>query len=373
MLKDLFNGKFILNSGRLAWIDYARGGCIIFVCYRHCMEGLKQAGFPLDDYPLLKILNICFYSFRMPLFFIISGLFLSAGLAKKGLGNYINSRFKIVFYPLLLWGTIQISIQFLLKNYVNAQREPIDYLNLIISPRHIEQFWYLNALFFVGALYAIMKVKFRFQLWQQILLGIAFYTVAGMLHYTGTDGYLFTDILNYYIYFGIGDMLSRYMLGKKNKKTVLTHPVWVFASLIVFLASQFLYTVINLSHNYDLYVLEKLPALAFFISLSGCAFTIQVSFLLQRLNVLRWLRVIGYHSLYIYLVHVMVIAAVRIFLVHVLHVNSVPLILLPAMLAGVIIPILLYNISVRLGAWWLFSLKKPEEEIKFHSQQMAIV
>jgi len=372
-LKDLFNRKFILSSNRLAWIDYARGICIILVCFRHCMEGLKQAGLPLQEYPVLQVLNICFYSFRMPLFFIISGLFVSSGLFKKGLAPYVSGRFRIVFYPLLVWGSIQITIQFLMKDYVNAHREPMDYLNLIINPRRIEQFWYLNALFFVGALYATLKVVFRINYWQQLLLGIIFYTIAGMFRYTETNGYLLTDILNYYIYFSIGDIISAYLLGKKNKKKMITTPPWLLASLIVFLASQYLYTILNLRHNSDFYVGDKLPALSFFISLSGCAFTIQLAFLLQRAGILKWLRVIGYHSLYIYLAHVMIIASVRIFLVHVLHVNSVPVILVPAMLAGIVLPVILYNVAVRLGAWWLFSLKKPVDEIEYHSQKMAIV
>ena len=373
VLKDLFNGKFILSSNRLAWIDYARGVCIILVCFRHCMEGMKQAGLPLYNYPALEVLNICFYSFRMPLFFIISGLFLSSGLVKKGLGNYVNSRFKIVFYPLLVWGSIQITMQFLMRSYVNAHREPVDYLNLIINPRRIEQFWYLNALFFVGALYALVKMAFRLNHWQQLVLGMIFYTIAGMLRFTETNGYLLTDILNYYIYFCIGDIISGYLLGKKNKKSMITAPSWLLASFIIFLASQYLYTIINIRHNSDFYVGDKLPALAFFISLCGCAFTIQMSFLLQRLSVLKWLRIIGYHSLYIYLAHVMVIAAVRIFLVYVLHITSVPMILVPAMLAGILLPVLLYNVAVRLGAWWLFSLKKPVDEINFHSQKIALV
>ena len=373
-MKDLFNGKFILSSNRLAWIDYARGICIILVCFRHCMEGLKQAGLPLQEYPVLQVLNICFYSFRMPLFFIISGLFVSSGLFKKGLGPYVNGRFRIVFYPLLVWGSIQITIQFLLKDYVNAHRVPLDYLNLIINPRRIEQFWYLNALFFVGALYALFKVAFRINYWQQLLLGMIFYTIAGMFRYTETNGYLLTDILNYYIYFCIGDIISGYVLGKKNKKTMITAPSWLLASFIVFLGSQYLYTILNLSpHHNEFYVGDKLPALAFFIALSGCAFIIQIAFLLQRAGIFKWLRVIGYHSLYIYLAHVMVIASVRILLMRGFHVTSVPVILVPAMLAGIVLPVLLYNVAVRLGAWWLFSLKKPVDEIKFHSQKMAII
>src|SRR4051794_4453680 len=89
LFRDLFNSRYILSAGRLGWIDYARGICIILVCYRHCFEGLKEANMAVNNYHLLEILNVCFYSFRMPLFFIVSGLFVSRSLQKKSLKEYV--------------------------------------------------------------------------------------------------------------------------------------------------------------------------------------------------------------------------------------------------------------------------------------------
>jgi len=79
------------------------------------------------------------------------------------------------------------------------------------------------------------------------------------------------------------------------------------------------------------------------------------------------LRVVGYHSLYIYLMHLMLIAAVRIVLVKIFNIQYIPLIMFIAVSMGVIIPIFVYNISIRLGAWWLFSLKKPAGEIEHYA------
>jgi fucose 4-O-acetylase-like acetyltransferase len=97
LFRDLFNARYILSAGRLGWIDYARGICIILVCYRHCFDGLRESDLAVGDYPLLEILNVCFYSFRMPLFFIVSGLFVSRSLQKKSLKDYVWSRFSVVF------------------------------------------------------------------------------------------------------------------------------------------------------------------------------------------------------------------------------------------------------------------------------------
>jgi fucose 4-O-acetylase-like acetyltransferase len=373
LFKDLFNARYILSTSRLAWIDYTRGICIILVCYRHCFDGLKEAHLPVADFPLLQILNVCFYSFRMPLFFIISGLFVSRSLLKKGLQDYTWSRFAVVFYPLVIWGSLQITLQLLLKNYVNGKPVPFDYVNLIIYPRNPtnnQQFWYLNALFFVGAFYAFFKIVFRFTLRHQLILGLVLYTVAGFLGYKGLSFYIFPDIFHFYIYFCIGDIISSFIF-KKETTAVILSPRWLLASAVFCIAMQTIFTSVNMRHADDNYINVNMTYLFLPISLSGCALMIQIAQLLQKKDIFKWLRVVGYHSLYIYLMHLMLIAAVRIALVRVLHITYIPLIMFIAISMGVIVPIFVYNVFTRLGAWWLFSLKKPEAEIAHYQTSMV--
>ena len=369
MFRDLFNARYILSAGRLAWIDYVRGICIILVCYRHCFDGLREADLPVNDYHILSILNVCFYSFRMPLFFIISGLFVSRSLQKKSLKDYVWGRFSIVFYPLIIWGFLQITLQILFKDYINATPSPSDYINLIIFPRNPsnnQQFWYLNALFFVGAFYAFFKVVLRFALWQQVVLGLLLYSIAGYLGYKGISFYIFPDIFHFYIYFCIGDILSSFIFKKETSHIILS-PKWLITSAIFCIIMQTIFTSINMRHADDNYVNTHMIYLFLPISLSGCALMIQLAQLLQKKDSFRWLRVVGYHSLYIYLMHLMLIAAVRIVLVRVLDITYIPLIMAIAISLGVIIPIIVYNLCIRLGAWWLFSLKKPVAEIEHYS------
>ena len=357
----------------MAWIDYARGICIILVCYRHCFDGLKSAGMPVSDFHLLEILNVCFYSFRMPLFFIISGLFVSRSLQKKSLGDYTRGRFNVVFYPLLIWGALQITLQLMLKRYVNGNPSPTDYINLIIYPRNpsnSQQFWYLNALFFVGAFYAFFKVKLRFTVWHQLVLSLLFYAVASYLGYNGISFYIFPDILHFYIYFCIGDIISSFIFKKESTATLLS-PLWLILSAITCIVLQALFTSVNLQHGDDNYINVYMPGLLLPISLSGCALMIQLSQLLQKKNALKWLRVIGYHSLYIYLIHLMLIAGVRVMLVNVLGITYIPLIMLIGIFVGVTVPIVFYNLCIRLGGWWLFSLKRPAGEISHYAAMKA--
>jgi fucose 4-O-acetylase-like acetyltransferase len=369
LFKDLFNARYVLSTNRLAWIDYARGICIILVCYRHCFDGLKEAHLPVSDFYLLQILNVCFYSFRMPLFFIVSGFFVSRSLQKKGLADYIWGRFSIVFYPLLIWGSLQITLQLLFKNYVNGTPALTDYINLIIYPRNPsnnQQFWYLNTLFFVGAVYAFFKVTLHFKLKQQIILGIILYSASGYMSYNSISFSIFPDLFHYYIYFCIGDIVSSSIFKKETTEKILS-PKWLIVSGILCVITQAIFTYINIAHNDDNYINFNMAWLYLPISLSGCTFVIQIAQLLQRSNILKWLRVIGYHSLYIYLMHLMLIAAVRVVLIRVLHIHYIPIIMLIAISLGVVIPIFIYNLCIRIGAWWLFSLKKPTEEIQHYA------
>ncbi|MDI3318200.1 acyltransferase family protein [Pinibacter soli] len=364
----LFNADFVLNSKRQPWIDYARGICIIMVCYRHCFDGLTNADIRTQGFILFKYLNVFLFSFRMPLFFIVSGLFVAASLRKKGLSNYISDRFKIIFYPLLIWGTIQITLQLEFAPYVNAHREIVDYLNLLIYPRKIEQFWYLNALFVVGVIYAFIKVKLKLTNLQHLAVAFVFYGIGGYLHAIKTGAFIFTDVFHYYLFFAIGDNISQFVLDK-DKAKYFTKAKYVFPVFVLFLITHYFFTKINIRHNQDYYIEHYMPLFFLVVALTGCCFVVQISFLLEKTGVLKFLRVVGYHSLFIYVMHLIVLAATRTLLTHVFNVTSVPLLLGAGILMGIILPIIIYNILSKAGAWWLFSLKKPVDEINYTNEK----
>ena len=369
--RNLFNTQYILERNRYAWIDYARGICIILVCYRHSFEGLINANFPVDDYPVLKLLNSSLVTFRMALFFLISGVFIAGTLYKKGYAVYVIDRFKVLIYPLLVWGCIQITLQLVFKHYTNAKRVPADYLNLILMPRKIEQFWYLNTLFMVGIVYAFFKNVLKFRLWQLMLTAVIFYVADAFFYSTKFNmryellTYSFIpDLLHYYIFFFIGDVISAFILNESNKQ-YLTSFKLLIPLFLFFLATHYYYTTINNYYNNVYYTEYYMPASFLLIALSGCMLTIQISFILQRYKVLKFLRVIGYHSLYIYLMHVMITSFSRAAFSRFV---SIPVLLLISVAAGVVIPMIAYNILVRSGFWWLFSLKKPTHEIEYHAK-----
>jgi fucose 4-O-acetylase-like acetyltransferase len=358
-----FNSQKILGNTRYAWIDYAKGICIILVTFRHVQEGLHPAGTEYL-YPGLKFADVFFFSFRMPLFFIVSGIFLGGALERKSVSGYIGSRFKTIVYPLLVWGTIQVTLQLLFKGYVNVDRQPIDYLNLIIKPREIEQFWYLHTLFLTGSFYAIMKVHAKFKIIHQLMLGVLLYAVTGYFRYNNLYEHLFIfDVFFYYIFFAVGDMFGKFVLDQKNFKVISARRTFLLFTP-VFLILELYFTNLNISNKWDYYVQNQMPALFIFVGMVGGAYLIHCSFLLQKLDVLKFIRVIGYHSLHIYVIHLAVTAGTRIFFREVLHYDNFVVLLIISTILGIGVPIIFYNITDRLGMWWLFTLKNPNTDKK---------
>jgi len=358
----LFNTKYILSRDRHAWVDYARGICIILVCYRHTYEGLTNADvLQAENYPLLKYLNVFFFSFRMPLFFIVSGIFVGLSLAKKSVLNFVKDRFRYIFYPFLIWGVVQITLQLIWSDYVNADRKPIDFFYLLIAPRKIEQFWYLHALFNVGILYAILKIKAKLGPWVQLALGIALYAIAAYCTMQYIDIGFLGDVFFFYPFFAVGDCISHLITNPKRIPFIGTWKMF-FLMLPVFFATQYYFTSVNLQHGNDYYVQHFMPAAFALIAFTGCIFVINVSFLLQQFNIARFLRVIGYHSLYIYVMHLMVIAAFRALYLRVLEGENLPLFMIAGVLLGIFVPIVFYNLAEKAGMDWLFTLKKRKTE-----------
>lgn len=102
------------------------------------------------------------YSFHMPLFFFLSGLFLRSSLAKRGGVQLVFSKIDTIFYPHLVWSILQGCIQVFLSNYTNGNVSFSEVFALLWAPR--AQFWFLYALFIVfivaATIYSIILNRF---------------------------------------------------------------------------------------------------------------------------------------------------------------------------------------------------------------------
>jgi len=350
-IRDWFARAFnssVLQKSRLAWVDYLRGIAIVLVVYRHVLLGIQNSGMSIPRAYLDA--NIMFFSFRMPLFFILSGIFISGSLAKKSLGRIIYSKFELLLYPYLIWATIQITIQLFASQWTNAQRTPKDYLDILYQPMNIDQFWYLPALFNTTIVYLLTKTKLKLHGWMQIILGLALFFLSPFCRKVS----MMSNWMEFYIFFAIGDTISSFFFSERFQ-SFLKNRYTLLILLPFFIATQFFYLhLYNTSPGNDVNLGLFLP-----ISLFGCLTMCAFAYRLQSWDVLRFLRVLGYHSLYIYVMHVIVAAFVRVILTRVFGIHQPIALLLIGIVLAATIPVMIYNLFIfEKPLYFLFSLHR---------------
>ena len=366
---DPFNAQFILKEKRWLWVDYDKGISIMLVGYGHCLLTLDgHANF--SAYPFFHYIGTFLYGFRMPLFFIISGLLVGKSLNKKGLAGYISDRTNNILFPLLVWGFIEISLQIIASRYTNFTNNttvgPWKYLALLLDPGQTGHFWYLNALFFIGVIYAFVKSVIKLKPAYHVLLGFVFFCISAYLHVNNIHGWLLTNIFEYYFFFSLGDLISHIMLDEKNVKRFSSWKTF-FPLLAVFLATQYFATKITFEEGGgNIEFLEvKMPFFYLSQALVGCTISINFSFLLQRYKVFTWIRIVGFHSLFIYCMQMIVMTLARIFLQSFLHITYIPALVILVWASGIVLPIFFYNFCLKYNLWRLYTYKKPAKQIDY--------
>jgi len=346
-LKNLFRFSPKVKNDRYEWIDYAKGIAIILVVYRHAAYGLISSEITLK--PWVIDLNNALYSFRMPLFFLLSGLFFNKSLLKRSVSNYAIAKVNTLLYPYLLWAVIQITLQIWSDGYANANRTSADYLNIFLQPRKLDQLWYLLALFNVSMLYLFTSVILKVQKRWQILIGLV---LLGIAHFLKDISTLY-DIALHYIFFAIGSLSANFFFSEKTKER-LSSFACLLVLLPVFIISQY-YFLLDPEMNLYLYAI---------VAIAGSIFTIVLSFILVKFQIMRFLQVLGHYSLYIYLVHVSVGAFIRYQLININWFREHTTAFLGLMIILIIFfSILLYRTLMMMGLQFLFKGNFRERKI----------
>src|SRR3989442_10638220 len=95
------------RSSRIDWVDYAKGICIVMVVMMHSVLGVEKAA---DQTGFMHALVAFAKPFRMPDFFLISGLFLSV-VIDRDWRTYLDRKVVHFAYFYLLWMTIQFGFK----------------------------------------------------------------------------------------------------------------------------------------------------------------------------------------------------------------------------------------------------------------------
>lgn len=95
------------NSQRVGWVDIAKGLCIVLVVMLHATHGVENA---MGQTSTLSAIIAWAAPFRMPDFFLISGLFLASRIHRPW-RSYLDTKVVHFVYFYVLWVTIQIAFK----------------------------------------------------------------------------------------------------------------------------------------------------------------------------------------------------------------------------------------------------------------------
>ena len=135
-----------LNQDRVAFVDYGKGFCIVMVVMMHSVLGVEQAaGASSFMGPVVAFAK----PFRMPDFFLISGLFL-ARVIDRNWHDYLDRKVVHFAYFYALWVTIQFAFKaFSFADDLGWAGVAKAYAVSYIEPFGLLWFIYLLPIFFV--------------------------------------------------------------------------------------------------------------------------------------------------------------------------------------------------------------------------------
>ncbi len=335
----------------MEWVDYARGIAIILVVYRHTMVGLQRAGQEVPS--ILYNIQEFLVNVRMPVFFVLSGIFLGRSLFRKPARTLIKKKAATLLYPYLLWTVILITMQIFLSEYTNSKRSVSDYRYIITQPRELDHMWYLLALFNTSALLILLSHWIR----KHPVSHLIFALVIHFASFWISEYSLISDLLYYYIFLAVGVQVST-AIADYDKKDLRTITRYFLITLPVFIAGQ-LFWFYNVDGNYmPAYTAFLLPFLL--IILIACFMFYLVCRILYETGTGRWLNSIGKSSLHIYILHILIISSFRIICLKVFGITNIYILIAGSLLLGIGLPMVVYQLVKKWTALqYLFSLEKP--------------
>jgi fucose 4-O-acetylase-like acetyltransferase len=281
-------------SSNVPWVEYAKAIGIILVVYGHVARGIVNSGIEIPfDYHYL--IDDIIYSFHMPLFFFISGIFFYDSFIKKGAKLFVYSKVDTILYPYIFWSLFQGLLEVFLSSYTNGDVGLVKVFSLLWEPR--AQFWFLYALFFNFVFLTVLYLYFSGRFFYCFLLSVFLFFISKIFSWSSVFGYVGNNLI--YIVFGIG--FSKFRVS------------YFACRKIVFYLSFVVFVVFVVFQVFSQFYLRDDLFLDFFVALFSIFFVVSFSFRLADFSI-PFLRFVGASSLCIYLLHIISGSGVRVIL-----------------------------------------------------------
>jgi uncharacterized membrane protein YcfT len=315
---------------RIDWVDYAKGICIVMVVMMHSVLGVEaaagQTGFMHGLVAFAK-------PFRMPDFFLLSGLFLAV-VIDRDWRTYLDRKVVHFAYFYVLWVTIQFGFKApSFAAEAGWTRVGLMYLESFIEPFGTLWFIYLLPVFFV-----VTKATHK-------LPPLSIWAMAALLEmaHIATGWTVIDEFCSRFVYFYSGYLFAGYVFALSDGAR---------ARPLAALAGLALWALVNgglVESGFS-----EWPLISLALGLAGAGAIIVIGTLLARMQWLNFLRYCGEHSIVIYLAFFLPMAATRTLLLRTGLVHDIGTISLMVTLAGVLGAIAIWRVALALRANFLF-------------------
>jgi uncharacterized membrane protein YcfT len=315
---------------RIDWVDYAKGICIVMVVMMHSVLGVELA---VGQTGFMHYLVAFAKPFRMPDFFLISGLFLSV-VIDRDWRTYLDRKVVHFAYFYVLW----LTIQFGFKAPVYAQETGWTHAGLLYLESFIEPFGTLWFIYMLPVFFVVTKVTRRMP--PLVIWGVA--ALLEMAHVV-TGWTVIDEFCARFVYFYSGYLFAGYVFALSDRARA--RPVLALAGLALWALVDGSLVASGSS---------EWPLISLALGLAGAGAVITVGTLLARMPWLNFLRFCGEHSIVIYLAFFLPMAATRTLLLREAWIHDIGTMSLIVTVAGVVGALALWRAALALRANFLF-------------------
>jgi uncharacterized membrane protein YcfT len=331
------NGTYAATVGsapstphRIDWVDYAKGICIVMVVMMHSVLGVELAA---GQTGFMHLFVMFAKPFRMPDFFLISGLFLSV-VIDRDWRTYLDRKVVHFAYFYVLW----VTIQFGFKAPGFAAETSWSHVGLLYLESFIEPFGTLWFIYLLPVFFVVAKATRRMP--PLLIWGVA--ALLEMAH-VATGWTVIDEFAARFVYFYSGYLFANYVFAWSDRARA--HPRLALAALALWALVNGSLVASGFSEG---------PLISLALGLAGAGAIVTLGTLLARAHWLNFLRYCGEHSIVIYLAFFLPMAATRTLLLRTGLIPDIGAVSLIVTVVGVAGALALWRIALKTGANFLF-------------------
>lgn len=313
---------------RFATVDVAKGLGITLVVIGHTIRGLDPATLP----DVVLTIDSWIYAFHMPLFFLLSGLFIERSVS-GGFSSMLGKKSATIVYPYLLWSVLQEVI----RASTGSRPDPLSSVwTVLYEP--VMQFWFLYVLF-VGTVIFVGLRKVGLPLFA--LVGIA-----GLLY---ASKLLQIDLGDWSVVYLFRANFIFLVLGAVCTRYSATDRIGRASPAVAVLVAAIGFAIVTAATTFELPAVSDLP-----VALAGTAATLFAARLLSIGAGSNMIASLGRASFEIYVAHTIFSAFARVALERIAGITAAPIHLPVGIAIGIAGPLVLRWLAQRLDTPWVF-------------------